>query len=196
MSTYVERLYERLVVSLIIKHSQGLFRSTLRNCVRLDGSISSKRTWGEFKRLLKFGMVLLIIPLSFIAVNGMAVYFVHNYIIPIPIATDIFSVFNIDPVVWENSIENEALGDVGAQYEEWSRKKGFSPQSARFWQETLWSNWVFFVLFALYLVGTFYFFVVKMCSAVIIYHRKGLFRRKEIYYNMDLTTIPEHRMIY
>lgn len=196
MSTYVERLYERFVVSLIIKHSQGLFRSTLRNCLRLDGSISSKRTWGEIKRLLKFMVVLLLIPLSFIAVNGMAVYFVHNYVIPIPMAKDIFSVFNIDPMVWENSIENEALGDVGAQYEEWSRKKGFSPQSARFWQETLWSNWVFFVLFALYLVGTFYFFVVKMCSAVIIYHRKGLFRRKEIYYNMDLTTIPAHRMIY
>jgi hypothetical protein len=196
MSNYLDRLYGKFVVSLIIKHSQGLFRSTLRNCVRLDGSISSKRTWGEIKRLLKFGVVLLIIPLSFIAVNGMAVYFVHNYIIPIPIATDIFSVFNIDPLEWENSIENEALGDVGAQYEEWSRKKGFSPQSARFWQETLWHNWVFFTLFALYLVGTFYFFVVKMCSAVIIYHRKGLFRRKEIYYNMDLTTIPEHRMIY
>ena len=151
---------------------------------------------GEITRLFKFGVVLLIIPLSFMAVNGMVVYFVHNYMIPIPIATDIFSVFDIDPVVWENSIENEALGDVGAQYEEWSRRKGFSPQSARFWQETLWSNWLFFGLFTLYLVGTFYFLVVKMCSAVIIYQKKGLSRRREIYYNMDLTTIPEHRMIY
>ncbi len=196
MYAYIERLYQRFIVSLIIKHSQGLFRSTLRNCVRLDGSISSKRTWGEITRLFKLGVVLLIIPLSFVAVNGMVIYFVHNYIIPIPIATNIFSVFDIDPVVWENSIENEALGDVGAQYEEWSQRKGFSPQSARFWQETLWSNWVFFALFTLYLVGTFYFLVVKMCSAVIIYQKKGLSRRREIYYNMDLTTIPGHLIIY
>ena len=101
MYAYLERLYVKFIVSLIIKHSQGLFRSTLRNCVRLDGSISSKRTWGEIRRLFKFGVVLLIIPLFFMAVNGMAVYFVHNYMIPIPIATDIFSVFDIDPVVWK-----------------------------------------------------------------------------------------------
>ena len=101
MYAYIERLYQRFIVSLIIKHSQGLFRSTLRNCVRLDGSISSKRTWGEITRLFKLGVVLLIIPLSFVAVNGMVIYFVHNYIIPIPIATNIFSVFDIDPVVRE-----------------------------------------------------------------------------------------------
>jgi len=34
MYAYLERLYIRFIVSLIIKHSQGLFRSTLRNCVQ------------------------------------------------------------------------------------------------------------------------------------------------------------------
>lgn len=196
MYAYLERLYGKFIVLLIIKHSPGLFRSILRNCVRLDGSISSKRTWWEITRLFKLGAVLLIIPLSFIGVNGLAVYCVHNYIVPIPMATDIFSVFDIDPVAWENSIENEELGDVGAQYEEWSRRQGFSPQSARFWQETLWNNWLFLALLTLYLVGSFYFLVVKLCSAVIIYHKKGLLRRKEIYYSMDLSTIPKDQIIY
>ena len=193
---YAQRLYGKFIVSLIIKHFRGLFRSILRNCVQLDGSISSKRAWWEITRLFKLGAVLLIIPLSFIGVNGLAVYGVHNYIVPIPMAVDILSVFDIDPEVWENSIENEELGDVGAQYEEWSQKQGFSPQSARFWQETLWYNWLLLGLFTLYLLGSFYFWVVKLCSAVIIDHKKGLFRRKEIYYEIDLRTIPGNKIIY
>ncbi|MBE9547178.1 MAG: hypothetical protein IMF10_06765 [Proteobacteria bacterium] len=72
--------------------------------MRLDGSISSKRTWGEITRLFKLGVVLLIIPLSFVAVNGMVIYFVHNYIIPIPIATNIFSVFDEDVAILINRI--------------------------------------------------------------------------------------------
>ena len=196
MYAHLDRLYRKLIVSLIIDHSSDLFRSILRNCVRLDGSISLKRAWWEIRRLVKLGALLLIIPLSFMGVNGLAVYFVHNYIVPIPMAVDILSVFDIDPEVWENTIENEELGDVGAQYEEWSQKQGFSPQSARFWQETLWYNWLLLGLFTLYLLGSFYFWVVKLCSAVIIDHKKGLFRRKEIYYEIDLRTIPGNKIIY
>jgi hypothetical protein len=168
----------------------------MRNCVRLNGSISAARAFGEVTRLLKLTAVWILAPLFFISINVIILYTLHNTIIPIPIAIDIFSVFNIDPVAWEHAIEKEELGDVGATYEDWSQSKGYSAETAQFWQKHLWSNWIFYLVLSLYLLGSFYFFVIRLCISITSYYKKGLLKRKETYFDIDLRTIPPDRIIY
>jgi hypothetical protein len=55
-------------------------------------------------------------------------------VVPIPIALKIFGASYIDPEVWEYNIEKGDLGDVGGEYEAWSKGHGFSRRTAIFWQ--------------------------------------------------------------
>ncbi|MFO7738785.1 MAG: hypothetical protein R6V46_09950 [Desulfatiglandaceae bacterium] len=181
---------------LILTDSRNALLLAMRNCVRLDGTMSWARTFGELTRLVKLTAVWVFAPLFFVSINIIILYALHNTIIPVPMAIDIFSVFNIDPVAWEHSIEKEALGDVGAKYEEWSRSRGFSLETAEFLQKHLWSNWIFYLIFALYLLAAFYFLVIRLCISITSYYKKGLLKRKETYFDRDLRTIPQDRMIY
>ena len=132
----------------------------------------------------------------FVGINVIVLYALHNTIIPIPIAMDIFSVFDIDPAAWEHAIEEEEIGDVGAKYEDWSRSKGFSPKTAQFLQKHLWSNWAFYLVLAFYLLASFYLFVIRICICITSYYRKGLLERKETYFDRDLRSIPHNQLIY
>jgi hypothetical protein len=103
-------------------------------------------------------------------------------VVPIPIALTIFSAYHIDPEVWEYYIEKGDLGDVGADYEAWSKAHGFSKRRAIFLQYFLWYTWPFLIGYTLYDFALFYLFVNKFSGALFAYYKKKVFRRKTAYY--------------
>ena len=77
-------------------------------------------------------------PSYFLVFCATPIVLVYGYVVPIPIALKIFGAFHINPVAWEYNIEKGDLGDVGAEYEAWSKDKGFGKRTAVFWQDFLW----------------------------------------------------------
>lgn len=67
--------------------------------------------------------------------------YVHNNIIPLPMARQILSAFDPDIEVWEENIEKGALGDLGEAHEDWAEAQGHGYDHSRYWQEELWANW-------------------------------------------------------
>jgi hypothetical protein len=107
---------------------------------------------------------------------------VDSYVVPIPLALKIFSAYHLDPEVWEYNIENGDLGDVGEEYEAWSKERGFGKQTAKFWQYFLWYTWPFLIGYALYSFGLFYLFIYKISRALFAYYKKRVLRREAVYY--------------
>ena len=106
-------------------------------------SISSKVVTEErksSKRSLKCYLNLIAIVLLLFACYR-SVVFVHENIIPLPMAMKILNSYDVDKEVWEENIEIGEHGDLGAEHEEWSEEKGFDYEQSRYWQEHLWANW-------------------------------------------------------
>jgi hypothetical protein len=132
--------------------------------------------------LARFLSSWLVVVTLFLAICATPIVIVHSYVVPIPIALKIFGAYHIDPEVWEYKIEKGDLGDVGAEYETWSKEQGFGKQTATFWQYFLWYDWPFLILYALYSVALFYLFINKFSRALFAYYKKKVFRRAVAYY--------------
>lgn len=162
------------------------FHTVLQNCFRPDKSISWERIKKEIRRFFQFILKVFIIMVCFIVFNATLLTLCHEYIVPIPIVVKIFSAFDINPVVWEENIEIGVFGDVGAEYEQWSKSKDFGPVTARFWQEFLWNNWYIVIAFSLYFGFTFYFSVLKISLGMFMHYKKRVIRRSLFYHSVDL----------
>lgn len=165
------------------------FHTVLQNCFRLDKSISWERIKKEIRRFSQFVLKVFIIIVCYILFNATLLLLCHEYIVPIPIVVKIFSAFNIDPVVWEENIEIGVFGDIGMEYEQWSKAKGFSPEIGRFWQEFLWNYWYVLIALLLYFGLTFYFSVFKLSLKMFMHYKKRLIRRSLFYHSVDLHRI-------
>jgi hypothetical protein len=162
--------------------NQNVFYTVFLNCFWPDGRLNRTRTWREVRYLARFLLSLLGVITLFLAICATPVVLVHSYVVPIPVALKIFGAYHLDPEVWEYNIENADLGDVGAEYESWSKEQGFSKKTAKFWQYFLWYTWPFLIGYALYLFTFFYFFIHKFCRALFAYYKKKVFRRQAVYY--------------
>lgn len=72
---------------------------------------------------------------------GGGLYYVHNYIIPLPLGISIYMAYDPNPKRWEAKIEHDKLGDTGAQHEQWMVSRGGSLKESRYWQRRLWDDW-------------------------------------------------------
>jgi hypothetical protein len=106
--------------------------------------------------------------------------------VPIPIALKIFGGFHLNPIAWEYNIEKGDLGDVGAEYEAWSKKKGFGKRTAVFWQYFLWYAWPFLIAYALYIFIFFYILIHRLSNVLFADYKRKVFRRKTAYYLKNL----------
>jgi len=164
---------------------QYVFRTVLQNCFRSDKNISWARTKNEIRRFSKFVLKIIIIIVCYTAFNATLLFLCHEYIVPIPTVIKIFSVFDINPVVWEENMEIGTFGDIGEEYDEWSKGKGYSPETSRFWQEFLWNSWYILIPFMLYFGFSFYFFVFKLSLGIFMPYKKSVTRRRIFYYSVD-----------
>ena len=167
---------------------QNVFYTAFLNCFRADGRLNRTRIWREMRYLARFLSSLLVVIMLFLVICATPIVLVHSYVVPIPIALEIFGAYHLDPEVWEYNIEDGDLGDVGVKYEAWSKKRGDSKQTAKFWQYFLWYAWPFLIGYALYSFALLYLFINKFSRALFAYYKKKVFRRKTVYYlkNLDV----------
>ncbi len=186
-----------LVIAFIVLPAAGVllllpyssFRMAVANRTRLDGTRSSARSRRERKHASDFAVSIVLVPIIVVAVVGSALIVVHEFIAPIPLLLDIMGAYQVDAEAWERAIEREDLGDVGAEYEAWSAKRGFGSTSARFWQDTLWGNWLTLLVLLAGCVAVFYVAVSKLYIRASVEYQKGVTARSEEYVLRDLTNL-------
>ena len=161
---------------------KNIFHTAFLNCFSSDGRLNRTRTWREIRYLVRFSSSWLVTIILFLAICATPIVFVHTYVVPIPISLKIFGAFHIDPEVWEYNIEKGDLGDVGAEYEAWSKERGFSKRTAIFWQYYLWYCWPFLIAYAIYIFAAFYLFIHKFSNALFARYRRKVFHRERAYY--------------
>jgi hypothetical protein len=66
------------------------------------------------------------------------IWVVHSYVIPIPMATEVFALLDEDPDTWERNLENEKIAE---KHGEEFRKRGRTEGEIRLIQEVLWKGW-------------------------------------------------------
>ena len=160
---------------------QNVFHIAFLNCFWPDGRLNRTRAWREVRYLARFLSSWLVIFALFLAICATPIVLIHSYVVPVPIALKIFGAYHIDPEVWEYNIEKGDLGDVGAEYEAWSKGHGFSKRTAIFWQYFLWYTWPFLIGYAFYAFILLYVFIKKFSSALFAYYKKKVLRRKVVY---------------
>jgi hypothetical protein len=163
-------------------NDKSVFYTAFLNCFWPDGGLNRTRTWREVRFLGRFLSSLLAVIILFLAICATPIVLVHSYVVPIPIALKIFGSYHLDPAVWEHNIEDGDVGDVGAEYEAWSKERGFSKRTAKLWQYFLWYTWPFLIGYALYSFALFYLFIDKFSRALWAYYKKKVFRREVVYY--------------
>ena len=157
------------------------FRTALGNCERADGTQSRARTKRERKHAADFAARILLVPIIVVAVVGTSLIVVHEFVAPIPLLLDVMETYEVNSEAWERAIEHEELGDVGARYEEWSSRRGFEANTARFWQETLWNNWMTLLALLVGGGGVFYVAVSKFFVGASVAYQRGVGARAEEY---------------
>ena len=165
---------------------RNVFYIAFLNCFWPDGRLNRTRTWREVRYLARFLSSWLVVFALFLAICATPIVLVHSYVVPIPIALEIFGAYHIAPEVWEYKIEKGALGDVGVDYETWSKERGYSKQTAKFWQYFLWYTWPFLIGYTLYFFTLFYLFTYKFSSALFAYYKRKVLRREAVYYAKEL----------
>ena len=161
------------------------FRTALGNRKRADGTQSRARTKRERKHAADFAAHILLVPIIVVAVVGTFLIVVHEFIAPIPLLLDVMGTYEVNSEAWERAIEHEELGDVGARYEEWSSRRGFEANTARFWQETLWKNWMTLLALLVGGGGVFYVAVSKFFVGASVAYQRGVGARAEEYWVHD-----------
>ncbi len=140
-----------VVLSLTIINNNA-FGIAYSNCFRSNKTLSPTRLSREVKKLQHLLLKILLCFLILALIISSVILFINNYVVPVQIAQEIFSAFHINPFIWEYSIEEGVLGDIGEHYEDWCRQKDFSTVYAESMQDFLWNTW--FILFpaAIYLL--------------------------------------------
>lgn len=160
-----------------------------RNCLRLDGSRSPFRTRRELKKFADLLASLFLLPLLAFGLFGGTITLVHEYVVPIPIVSDIFGAFDPDPLRWEAAIERGELGDLGEKYEQWSLSRGYSFDRARFWQDFLWGHWLGLSVLALLFGAAGYWFLTQFYFSSLERYYRGLLYRQKKYRKRDFRRV-------
>jgi hypothetical protein len=172
---------------------QNTFYVAFLNCFSSDGRFNRTRTFREIRYLTKFLLSWIVVIILFLAVCATPIVLVHSYVVPIPIALEIFGEYHFDPAAWEYNIEDGDIGDVGVKYEAWSKERGYSKQTAKFWQYFLWYFWPFLIGYSLYSFAFFYLFIYKFTSGLFAYYKRKVFRREQAYYIKSQSHVAKYR---
>lgn len=130
-----------------------IYQEAWKNRGRLDGQHSRRRMREEAVAFMRYFWDLLWVPgIGAVIVVSIATA-IHYYIIPLPTAYEIFSLYHPDRQRWEQAMEEGRLGDLGAHYEAWAETRGYDYQTMRFWQQFLWNTWPVWILIGGVLIG-------------------------------------------
>lgn len=184
-------IYIILLIVLVVLGLAGplpyrVFYVATRNVTRLDGTFSKGRLQREVRYATSLLGEFLLLVIIVVSISGFILLVIHEYIVPLPMVADMLSQFDLDPVQWEYNIEHGELGDMGAKYEAWSRSRGFSESSARFWQEFLWMQWIALAAIGSFLAYTGGRFLLHFYGTALVKYAHGVLSRNKAYRRRDL----------
>jgi membrane-anchored glycerophosphoryl diester phosphodiesterase (GDPDase) len=162
-----------------------VFGLALKNCVRLDGSISWKRTRKEIRHLARYILAILVLVYLLVSLVYLSVSVVHTYIIPLDIVEDVFGQFRVDAVDWEEGIKYGSMGNIDQQYEDWSVAQGYSLEVPETLADILFDNWQLLLFILAIILIMLYFFQVKVLVGLTKYYVKRTLRRRIAYHRRD-----------
>ncbi|HET6566643.1 MAG TPA: hypothetical protein VFG50_01680 [Rhodothermales bacterium] len=180
-----------VLVLVFVVLPRRVFRAAAGNVRRLDGAFSHRRFRREVKHLASLTWALLVLDMLVMGTVACGLIAVDAYVVPLPMVSKIMSQFDLDPVQWEYNIEHGRYGDIGAQYEAWSRSRGFSATTARFWQEFLWLQWGAIVIIGLALGYYGLRFLVRWYKTAVLGYADGVFYRRTEYQIRDAKSLAK-----
>ena len=142
----------------------------VKNCVRLDGSISRKRVLWEFKYLVRYYGAILLVVLLHVLMVYVCVFLVHTYILPIDIVEDAFSLLESDAATWKDAIRHGPQGSLDQQYEDWGVQRGYSPNVIKSIANFLFRNWLPLLIILFVIAVAVYFVQIKVLRRQAYYH--------------------------
>jgi len=174
-----------IAFSIVAVFNTYVFGLALKNCVRLDGSISWKRTRKEIRHLARYFLANLVLVYLLVSLVYLSVSVVHTYIIPLDIVEDVFGQFRVDAVDWEEGIKYGSMGNIDQQYEDWSVAQGYSLEVPETLADILFDNWQLLLFILAIILIMLYFFQVKVLVGLTKYYVKRTLRRRIAYHRRD-----------
>ncbi|MGI9517642.1 MAG: hypothetical protein ACR2NP_11385 [Pirellulaceae bacterium] len=175
-------------VVMIVCLPKRIRRAIRKNVQRLDGTISTRRRATErwyFANFLanSLGGVLLCLLMA-----NAVVYVVHTTIVPLPLAAQAISQFNVDKATWAENLQNPAHGDIAGQFEAWQMSDGIRAGFDLFGLVTTWP--------VVLLLGTFIGIVGFLALGhryikYLQYYEAEVGKRYQTYFTHDMQTRHE-----
>ncbi len=170
---------------IVISFNTHVIGLALDNCVRQDGSISRKRVFKEIKHLLRYYAAISLVLAILMGAVYIALVAINDYLIPIRIVGDVFSLFNPDPVVWEEAIKRGPMGNLDQRFEDWSARQGYAPNTPEIWADILFQNWLPILFITLAILIMLYVVQVKVFAGMTRYYEMHTLLRRRAYLKKD-----------
>jgi hypothetical protein len=191
--------FELLLMALVIMDPTSGWGLILRNCARLDGRLSRQRAKTELRLFLRFLALLMVGPLTYLAIIWAALTVLGGH--PIGLAPDQsrVEVFKIKDDRWWEDVDWSVVQqefDNMHDYDNWEENHPISPDTAKVREKRDEYNRPVLIIGASLFLGIgLLILVTLLCWAALKRYHLALLRRKEIYYDIDLKTIPRDRML-
>lgn len=173
------------LLAIAVTMPYAVFREAWANTTDPDGTRHGPRLRTELSALANFFGELLLVPVLVFGITGGATFFVHEYVIPIPLVADVMSMFDPDMTVWDERMETGRLGDVGRIYGRWSEDQGFSPTRGYVVRKFLKRNWLALLIVAAGLTAFFYWFATRYYISTVVAYHEGVQHRRQHYRQED-----------
>lgn len=170
---------------IVVSFNTHVIGLALDNCVRLDGSISRKRVLKEIKHIARYYAAISLVLAGLMGTVYIALLAINDYLIPIDIVGDVFSLFNPDPVAWEEAIKRGPMGNLDQRFEDWSARQGYDPNTPEIWADILFQNWLAILIIALVILLMLYVIQVRVFAGMTRYYEKHTLLRRRAYLKKD-----------
>ena len=180
-----------VALSVVLIFVSSVFGMAIKNCVRLDGTLSGKRTASEIKHFTRYcGAIAGIIVFVFMALH-FSVLAVHTYIIPMDIVNAVVKLYEADPEAWEHEIKEGPIGNLDQQFEDWSHRQGYDPHTPEILADFLFQNWLTLTALGVVTVGLIGLLQIKVFLKLTRYYASNILRRRAAYKFADYHRLEE-----
>lgn len=170
-----------LVLSLFTV-TQAIRRAVVQNCCDRHGSLSRSRLRRECRAYLSYVSNIAVPCVLSIPMVLIAIQFVNDTVIPLRLATEAISNYDVDQDQWKSN-----LGDVRTDHAEWlSASKNMSNDEVVAAQQDLWYTWPSIVAGIIGLIMFAGWILVGASRNAVIDYVKGVRLRRNANKRLDL----------
>lgn len=174
-----------VVLSVVLIFVPTVFGLATKNCVRLDGTISHKRVSKEIRHLARYCGAIVGILVFLLVVLYLSVVAVHTYVIPMELVSAVFDLFDTDPESWERAIKGGPMGNLDQQFENWSQRQGYDPDTPEILADIFFENWLTIVILCVLTMGLIALLQIRVFVKITQHYAANVLRRRAAYQYAD-----------